>query len=116
MTEYATIKQIEFMQKLGFPGQPANLTKDAAREAIRLALEKKENGDAPIETTQRAKNGYQKPYPTNGNGKEYHLSPEEQYFRSVECALTHWPMITSEAPTVEQILKLAIEYKAGVPK
>ena len=89
MTEdYATIKQIEFMKKLGFPPQSAALTKAEARVMIDRKLTEDRNGEAPVEKTatvsfEAKTNGgaWDKPY------KECHLSPEEVRCRALEAAI-----------------------------
>ena len=89
--EYASFKQIEFMKKLGFPPQSADLTKQRAREMID---EKLREGEQEF-----ASKGYIKPehkHPPaqqlgttkkESNGKEYHLSPEEVKCRALESAI-----------------------------
>ncbi|KKM05883.1 hypothetical protein LCGC14_1749580 [marine sediment metagenome] len=73
MTEdYASVKQIQFMQKLGFPPQPTTLTKAQARVMIDDKLKEQEREDEPEHKHPPA----QTPAPGNA-AKEYHLTPEK---------------------------------------
>ena len=97
MTDYATIKQLEFMQKLGFQAQPADLTKEMARRMISEKLEK--NGvkqDAPVmkveldEEIMKEKARWQKP---NGNDDddplEFQIRSREVRCRALESAIEY---------------------------
>ena len=112
MTEdYASMKQIQFMQKLGFPPQPTTLTKAQARVMIDEKLKEQEREDEPehVHPSAQAK-------PTPGNGaKEYHLSPEEVKCRALESAIASkdfYPKITEKV----DVLKLADEFAEWIYK
>ena len=114
MTEdYATIKQIEFMKKLGFPPQSAALTKAEARVMIDRKLTEDRNGEAPVEKTatvsfEAKTNGgaWDKPY------KECHLSPEEVRCRALEAAI-EWSGDKAEMETVMIIANQFVEWIYG---
>ena len=96
MTEYATIKQLEFMKKLGFAGQSAGLTKEDARRMISDKLEKNGMTKTEAKATPGAEESLEiteRIHPSKisiktENGKEYHLSPEEVRCRALEAALS----------------------------
>ena len=115
--EYASMKQIEFMKKLGFPPQSADLTKAKARVKIDEKIKEQESGPAPEHKhpSASADVSYETPgypkmidapvvkvfgkmeekdikcIPTEAyiapKEKEFHLSPEEVKCRALECAI-----------------------------
>ena len=112
MTEdYATIKQIEFMKKLGFPPQSAALTKAEARVMIDRKLTEDRNGEAPVEKTatvsfEAKTNGgaWDKPY------KECHLSPEEVRCRALEAALKFWEIRGDQEVKLQEVEVMAHDF------
>ena len=107
--EYASIKQIEFMKKLGFPPQSADLTKAEARVMIDEKLRENERAPEP-----EHKHPPAQAKPTNG--KEYHLSPEEVKCRALESAI-EWgkykDAITSEKTNLFELADKFVEWIYG---
>ena len=114
-------KEFEYEPPKGFPDK---------RKYCRVCSEKKkqqwDERDAPIQKPGTASGEWETPgYPKmieadkneqlgttipKGNGKEYHLSPEEVKCRALECAIESWQGIFDGKATPEAITALADKF------
>ena len=119
--EYASMKQIEFMKKLGFPPQSADLLKSDARRMINDKIEA-DKDESKTEAPGKMENMWKKEpvekkqfFPeelivgTATKGKEYHLSPEEVKCRALECAIEANKLLAVQKD-IEKTIELADKF------
>ena len=85
MTEQATPKQIETLQKMKLHATPWTLTKQEAWKLLNDAFEKDEKPEAEV-----VRPGYVPKVEPKAPSKEYHLSVEQVNTNALNAAITMW--------------------------
>ena len=109
MTEQATAKQIETLQKMKLHATPWTLTKQEAWKLLNDAFEKDEKPEAEV-----VRPGYVPKVEPQAPSKEYHLSVEQVNTNALMAALEAHAIGLASAQEPTSLLTLAKEFKVFI--